>query len=212
MKIKADFVTNSSSTSYTIQSVTTGHIEPLGNLKKLENLAKKFNSKYNFIDDDCAHFQYTKGNAELKNDHHNISVSLSNKRIWGNITTTPTMRNITVLHISVDNYHDWHYDTLELTKEVIEEVFRFLDLKSNSNLNYVAFPISFKGDGWDGGDSSCGPQSKYEWVKDVYENESRMGVLTIIDNRVIPYVLPLKENRSFMEETAKFINSQGVCL
>ena len=212
MKIKADFVTNSSSTSYTIQSVVTGHIEPLGNLQKLDELAKKFDSKYNFIYDDYAHFQYSEGNAELENAHHTINVSLSNKSIWENINCHNIIRKITVLHISVDNYHDWDYDTLELTKEVVEAVLGFFNLKSNSNLNYVAYPTKINGDGWDGGDTSCGPQSEYEWTKDVYENESRMGVLTIVDGTINPYVIPLIENKSFMEETVRFMNSQGVCL
>ena len=210
MKIKADFVTNSSSTSYTIQSVVTGHIEPLGNLKRLEELSSRFDSNYNFIYDDYAHFQYSEGKEE--DGHHVVNVSLMNKVIWENINGANINKPITVLHISIDNHHSWDYDALELTKRVVEETLTFFNLKSNSNLNYVAFPTRISGDGWDGGDTSCGPQSDYEWTKDVYENESKMGVITIVDGTINPYVIPLKENKSFMEETVRFMASQGACL
>lgn len=216
MKIKADFVTNSSSTSYTLRSVVTGHIEPLGNLKKLEELSKKLDSKFNFIYDDYAHFQYSEGHQKMieyfEHEYHTVNVSLMNKSIWENINAANIVNKISVLHITIDNHHDWDHNTLELTKNVVETVLAFFNLKSNSNLNYVAFPTAISGDGWDGGDTSCGPQSQYGWTKDVYENESRMGVLTIVDGTINPYVIPLIENKSFMEETVRFMNSQGVCL
>jgi hypothetical protein len=207
MKIKISFVTNSSSTAYIVTSLISGRIPYLG---KVENLSKTYDEKdiYGFTK-----AAYVKD--EVGMDYETIGyekafkslIIMKNTFDW--IAETDTEAEITILNIKIENYSPSIYPQIDIVTQVLEKFLNHFKKKvAPYQLLYTAFPSDFKGDGWDGGDP-LGP-CHHGWTFQAYKEETKMGILNVINKKIIPEIDCIGDNMSINAKVLEVITKQGV--
>lgn len=213
LKIKQDFVTNSSSTSYVISANIVGKLPQLSD--DYSKLEKIYDSRYLY-----KNFGWFKINKEWDeyvyfgcgHESFNAEISMKNTVVWSD-TEDDTPYPITAFHMTMKNMNPYDFQTEDTAFDIIKQLF-FKDLKIKHldacQLVYVAYPILIEGDGWDGGDGQ-GP-SEYSYVQDLYMAESKSGMISIVNKKIIPDLgtieAPVKINQTILDS----INSCGIKL
>lgn len=212
MKIKSDFVTNSSSCSFTIMSIASGKIPVIhDNYKEvLPDLFPEMTpvpSQYH-IGKDYGYLDITTGCEEDANSI-NIAVAVKNTTDYDwNGKELINLGAFTCVDISMENQsiHDDAGRALSLsnTVKIIERLLSLNNEKlENGFFTYSAMPIKLTGDGWNGGD----PMGPYAYTVDLYLNETKNGLLHIVNNQVFPKVNNIGVDSSILGEVANIINS-----
>lgn len=213
MKIKQDFVTNSSSTSYVVVANITGRLPQLS--KNYEELKDIYDSRHlyksvawikiveeyeDYVYFGCGHKSFS------------TEISMKNTVVWSDDINDSSFP-ITAFHMTLKNMNPYDFPTEELASDIVNQLF-FKDLKIKDldacQLVYVSQPALIDGDGWDGGDPQ-GP-SEYHYIQDLYVAESKTGMLSIVNKKIIPDLgtieNPVKANQSILDS----INSCGIKL
>ena len=213
MKIKQDFVTNSSSTSYVVLAHIVGKLPPLVD-------------DYSILKDiyDSQHLYPGYGwiiiNEEVDEYHpggkksFNADISMKNTAVW----TQPAgqmedVYPITAFSMFIKNSNPYEFKTEDIASDIIKQLlFKDLNVKKLDacQLVYVAHPDNINGDGWDGGDPQ-GP-SEYTYLEDLYAAESKMGILNIVESKIFTNIGDIQSPVNINKMILASINKSGMKL
>jgi hypothetical protein len=210
MKIKWDFVTNSSSTCYILKSEVSGYIPQIESLNVLKDYHKETQQ---YIAKSYAYIRKVVG-EEFEDDYSGIQAytfycTLKNTMKYSTIDIERD-EAVTIFNFDLINENPYDYDQLGLTKEILEDVLlKQLKIKDTFQLMYHANVHETSGDGWDGGDPS-GPSIDYTYTPDLHMGETKTGILTVMNNTIIDEVRGIGELMSFNQMVLDNINDQGL--
>lgn len=218
MKIKADFVTNSSTTSFILdircsgflpQILPTSKNEAVGaeEYKKIGEETKKFVREL-FPDKKFEDFYCGSGYAHITmdadyGDHEDtktpISIIISNYYDYFGDDERLEPKSIVDIHMEPQLVD--HDDPAEIyIISIIKNIVKKSGIKVPfTNFNYCASPHQTGSGGWNGGD----PMGKYRTTPELMLNETKCGLIVIKDNSFINYIKSLDSNFGLMEELQK---------
>lgn len=211
MKIKTDFVTNSSSTCYVLSSIVSGMINPplSGEYEKL----KQFYENQEFLYKEYCNL-IIEGDIEdiygASDPAYNMDLQMNDSRYYDE---DDNERFVTFLQAKIDLLNPWDYKMENVVKDILEKLL-FKQLKETitaSQLSYLSYPSSVSGDGWDDGDPQ-GPSHEYTYRHELHKHETKLGIFTIVNSKIIPEVGNISEALSLNEILLKHINDKGFCL
>ncbi len=201
MKIKIDFITNSSSTSFTLSSVLTGYLPDA----KYEDIKKFFPKGEGYIREDYAHIWW-ETNDDYDNKGMKHSIYLTREAIYDNVSQEAS-RYRTIVEIKIDNFYINNEEGRKLNAQLsVEYLEKLLPIIPNANthLLYFQYPSDMGDGGWNGGD----PMGMYTSTPDCFRNETKTGTIYIINNRVTADIFDFGQEESILNDVCKLMNNE----
>jgi hypothetical protein len=198
MKIRNGFVTNSSSTSYILNSVSTGRFEKL-NMQKIKECVENmkdykisyFRDGYISVIKDINHEYDCKELNGYVEFIFSDMIDFKDNDDYDNYFTMGT--------IYVRSSELWKKDELfciEEIKEVLNGISEAIPKDYILNFSYVQMPIKEIGDGWNGGDTEDRP---YKFIDDLYNTESKHGFITLLNGKVDTNIISIGNEINFLK-------------
>ena len=210
MKIKTDFVTNSSSTCYVMSAIVSGSFPLLS--KTFEGLAKYYPNQ-EFVYKDYVNVS-TEGSVEKA--YHDSDPEFAIDLVLDNVVKydeDDNERFVTLFKLFINLLNPYEYEMEDKVKEFLETLL-FKQLNERiipSQLTYFAWPSDVYGDGWDGGDPQ-GPEHELTYKHELYRAKTKMGLITIMDKSIISEIRSIEQPFNVNEILLESINQQGLSL
>lgn len=202
MRIRAEFVTNSSSTNFVLKSVISGQLPPIP-FEDLSRLLDKY--RFNQERDSWAKFARTLSNS-WPGESGTAEVEIKRGAKWNKKKRVHELTDFVFVEINspVISTKLQAKICLREATSIFEKIASCTSIDF-AVLFYFQHVCELIGDGWDQGD----PGGVYSWSHEVLRDQTRVGDIFIIDGRVSMKLSEPEVNTSLIDGAEELIESPG---
>lgn len=204
MKIRNGFVTNSSSTSYILRSVTSGKL-PNFDIKKICECVEKMNG-YNIRYSNSGFISVIK---ELKSDIDEKKGCIEFEFYDVTYEENNNFESFVEGTIYVRSNEVWDKHEMiciNYTKEVLNGIKSAIPKDYLLSFIFIQTPIEELGDGWSGGDTEGNP---YMYIHDLYQTETKHGYITMLNGKIDFEITSIGKEISILQHASELIMSKS---
>lgn len=207
MKIRNGFVTNSSSTSYILHSVTSGKLPQLdiGKIDKCVKKMKGYETRY------CNGY-YIAVRKEIESEYNDANNKGYIEFVFSNIAEPLDTDNFSIftegtIYIRSSELWEKHeMFCINSVKEVLNGIKEAIPENCLLSFNFIQTPIDEIGDGWNGGDTEGNP---YSFIHDLYKNETKHGYVTMLNGKINFEITNIGKEINILQHASELMMSKS---